>query len=63
MSIDTPFRGSLFAHDFLRESVTRLDDWRDLAADAIDTIEASLRDVFARFPMAGSPNEAKPRTI
>ena len=56
MSIGTPFQGSLFAHDFLHESVTRLDDWRDLDADAL---EASLRDVFARFPITGSPNESQ----
>ena len=59
MSTDTPFQGSLFAHDFLQESVTRLDDWRDLAADAIDSLDASLRDVFARFPVTGSPNESQ----
>ena len=59
MSTDTPFQGSLFAHDFLQESVTRLGDWRDLGADAIDTLEASLRDVFARFPSTGSPNESQ----
>ena len=56
MSIDTPFQGSLFAQDFLRESVTRLDDWRDIDAAAL---EASVRDVFARFPIAGSPNESQ----
>ena len=56
MSINTPFHGSLFAHDFLHESVTRLDDWRDLDTAALD---ASLRDVFARFPIAGSPNESQ----
>ena len=56
MSTDIPFRGSLFAQDFLRESVTRLDDWRDIDAAAL---EASVRDVFARFPIAGSPNESQ----
>ena len=56
MSTDTPFQGSLFAQDFLRESVTRLDDWRDIDAAAL---EASVRDVFARFPIAGSPNESQ----
>ena len=59
MSTDTPFQGSLFAHDFLQESVTRLNDWRELAADATDTLDASLRDVFARFPITGSPNESQ----
>ena len=56
MSIDIPFRGSLFAHDFLRESVARLDEWRDIDAAAL---EASVRDVFARFPITRSPNESQ----
>ena len=56
MSTATPFQGSLFAQDFLRESVTRLDDWRDIDAAAL---EAAVRDVFARFPVAGSPNESQ----
>ena len=59
MSIDTPFQGSLFAHDFLHESVTRLNDWRDLDAASLDALEVSVRDVFARFPIAGSPNESQ----
>ena len=56
MSLDIPFRGSLFAHDFLRESVARLDDWRDIDAAAL---EAFVRGVFARFPITGSPNESQ----
>ena len=56
MSTAPPFQGSLFAQDFLRESVTRLDDWRDIDAAAL---EAAVRDVFARFPVAGSPNESQ----
>ena len=59
LSIETPFQGSLFAHDFLHESVTRLNDWRDLDAASLDALEASVRDVFARFPIAGSPNESQ----
>ena len=56
MSLDIPFRGSLFAHDYLQESVTRLDDWQDIDAAAF---EAAVGGVFARFPMAGSPNESQ----
>ena len=56
MSTATPFQGSLFAQDFLRESVTRLDDWRDIDTVAFETV---VRDVFARFPVAGSPNESQ----
>ena len=56
MSLDIPFRGSLFAHDFLRESVARLGEWRDIDAAAL---EATGRGVFARFPITGSPNESQ----
>ena len=56
MSLDIPFRGSLFAHDFLRESVARLGEWRDIDAAAL---EAAGRGVFARFPITGSPNESQ----
>ena len=55
MSIATPFQGSLFANDFLRDAVARLDDWRELDADALD---ASARNIFNRFPM-----KARPKTI
>ena len=30
MSNNTPFQGSLFAKEFLRDAVTRLDDWREI---------------------------------
>ena len=59
MSIATPFHGSLFANDFLRDSVTHLDDWRNISAADLDTLESSVRDVFNGFPSAGSPNESQ----
>ena len=59
MSIATPFHGSLFANDFLRDSVTYLDDWRNISAADLDTLESSVRDVFNGFPSGGSPNERK----
>ena len=59
MSIATPFQGSLFANDFFRDSIARLDDWSELAAAALDAFEASVRDVFDGFPIAGSPNESQ----
>ena len=59
MSIATPFHGSLFANDFLRDSVTHLDDWRNISTAALDTLESSVRDVFHGFPTAGSPNESQ----
>ena len=59
MSIATPFQGSLFANDFFRDSIARLDDWSELDAAALDAFEASVRDVFDGFPIAGSPNESQ----
>ena len=49
MSIATPFHGSLFANDFLQDSVTHLADWRNISAADLDTLEYSVRDVFKRF--------------
>ena len=59
MSSTTPFQGSLFADDFLRAAVTRLDDWRDIEDEALATFEASVRNVLDGFPIAGSPNESQ----
>ena len=59
MSIATPFHGSLFANDFLRDSVTHLDDWRNISTAALATLESSVRDVFNGFPSGGSPNESQ----
>ena len=59
MSIATSFQGSLFANDFFRDSIARLDDWSELDAAALDAFEASVRDVFDGFPIAGSPNESQ----
>ena len=59
MSIATLFQGSLFSNDFFRDSIARLDDWSELDAAALDAFEASVRDVFDGFPIAGSPNESQ----
>ena len=59
MSLDTAFQGSLFASDFLRDAITRLPDWQELDDASLETLEAALREVFGRFPIAGSPNESQ----
>ena len=59
MSIDTAFQGSLFASDFLRESIAETPDWQALDDAALETFEAALRAIFERFPFAGSPNESQ----
>ena len=54
-----PFGGSLFAEDFLREVITELRDWRDLADEELTDLEAALRGLFDRFPTDLSPNESQ----
>ena len=59
MSIDTPFQGSLFANDFICESIIGSPDWQAIDDSALDALKASVRDVFDGFPIAGSPNESQ----
>ncbi len=59
MSIERTVRGSLFAWDFLTESVARLDDWQALGDDRLDALAGALRAVFARFPTGQTPNESQ----
>ena len=59
MTTIRPFEGSLFAEDFLREAITELRDWRDLADEGLADLEAALRGLFDRFPTELSPNESQ----
>ena len=59
MNIDKPFQGLLFANDFLRESITRLDEWEALDDANLDAFESSARAVFDRFLIAQTPNESQ----
>ena len=59
MSIENASQGSLFADDFLRESITRLVDWTAFDDEAIEVFRASFRDVFDHFPITGTPNESQ----
>ena len=59
MSINNPFQGSLFANDFLCESIVESPDWRANDDMALDTLEASVRDVFNLFPTRKTPNESQ----
>ena len=59
MSSENIFRGSLFANDFLRETVTESTDWRNFDHEALDALESDLRAIFERFPLAGAPNESQ----
>ena len=51
-------RGKLFTQDYLDEGITETAAWHDLSAADFAAIETCLRDLFAAFPVAGSPNEA-----
>ena len=59
MSIDAAFQGSLFANDFLCDTVAETPDWQALDDAALETLEAGLRAIFQHFPIAGSPNESQ----
>ena len=59
MSLDTAFQGSLFASDFLCESVVDTLDWQAIDGGALDDLEAALRAIFDNFPFAGTPNESQ----
>ena len=59
MSSNNPFQGSLFANDFLCESIVESPDWRAIDNMTLDTLEASVRDVFNLFPTRKTPNESQ----
>ena len=59
MTMGRPFQGSLFAEDFLREAITELPDWYELADASVADLEASLRGLFDRFPRGLTPNESQ----
>ena len=59
MSIDAAFHGSLFASDFLYDTVAETPDWRALDDSALQDLEARLRAIFDAFPHGGSPNETQ----
>ena len=54
-----PFQGSLFAEDFLSDSIVETPDWPAIGDELLDGLEAGLREVFARFPTIRTPNESQ----
>ena len=59
MNIDAAFQGSLFASDFLCDAITRSPDWQELGDASLEELEAALRAICDRFPIAGAPNESQ----
>ncbi len=54
MSFDTAFQGSLFASDFLCESVSRTADWEAIDDAALNDLKVALRAIFEPIPIAGA---------
>ncbi len=59
MSIKNVFQGSLFANDFLCESIIASPDWQALDDTVLNTFEAVIRSVFDHFPTTQTPNESQ----
>ena len=57
--MDRAFQGSLLTEDFLRESITGLDEWLGITDAVLAETEAALQAVFASFPTDRSPNESQ----
>ena len=53
------YQGSLFSHDFLTDSVTRLASWTAIDDAAADALTGRLRAIFDGFPGSTSPNESQ----
>ncbi len=63
MRITNPFQGSLFANDFLKDAITRLDDWQDIGESALSALEASGTMFSTASPSPVGLMKASPRTI
>ena len=59
MSIDAAFQGSLFASDFLYDTIAETPEWHTLDDVALQDVEARLRAIFDTFPHGSSPNETQ----
>ena len=59
MTVDAAFQGSLFANDFLCESVAETSDWQEMDDAALGELEAALRAIFKSFPIGKTPNESQ----
>ena len=57
MNVEGAVQGSLFARDFLTESISQLSDWQAVDDAALDEFERALRGIFDRFPTDQTPNE------
>ena len=58
MNAEATFGGSLFASEFLAESVRDFPEWNQARTDLTSEISARLRDIRGRFPARQSTSEA-----
>ena len=59
MSVEDLIRGSLFARDFVNQSIAESKDWESLDDAELDALEEDLVSTFEAFPTDGTPNESQ----
>lgn len=57
--IDSPIQGSLFAVDFLHDTIRDLPEWSDFDDARLDALLVDLKGIFKPFPISKSPNESQ----
>jgi hypothetical protein len=55
---DSPIQGSLFAIDFLQDTIKGLPEWSDFDDARLDAFIGNLKKTFQGFPTSKSPNES-----
>src|SRR6266568_2407917 len=55
---DSPIQGSLFAVDFLQDTIKELPEWSDFDEARLDAFIGNLKEKFRGFPTSKSPNES-----
>lgn len=59
MHFESAINGSLFAIDFLKESITSMDHWRNIDWALCRKFEEAALKIFKDFPTSQSPNESQ----
>jgi hypothetical protein len=56
---DSPIQGSLFAVDFLEDTITELPEWSAFDDARLDALVGDLKALFKPFPTSKHPNESQ----
>jgi hypothetical protein len=59
MAFGSVFQGSLFAHDFLADSISTMPDWAMLEDAAVESVREQIQATLKGFPFNHAPNEAQ----